>query len=139
MKQNRDIKDILNEHGIKPTLIRIKILEFLISSKEHPDVETIFKEIATHIPTLSRTSVYNTLNILVKHNLIREIKIEGGQIRYDGSLERHAHFKCVKCGKLFDVKLDCNNDNCLPNVNCGKIIQEHIYFIGICENCDKKN
>jgi Fe2+ or Zn2+ uptake regulation protein len=133
--ENTEVKEYLTKHGIKPTLIRVKTLEYLWNTKEHPDAETIYNELSKFIPTLSITSVYNTLNLFVKKGIILEIKIEGFQSRYDGCLDRHAHFKCIKCGKLFDLDLNCRLDVSLINV--GKIIEEHIYIIGICKDCYK--
>jgi len=133
--ENTEVKEYLTKHGIKPTLIRVKTLEYLWNTKEHPDAETIYNELSKLIPTLSITSVYNTLNLFVKKGIILEIKIEGFQSRYDGCLDRHAHFKCIKCGKLFDLDLNCRLDVSLINV--GKIIEEHIYIIGICKDCYK--
>lgn len=131
---NKDIKNFLKGHNIKPTLIRVKILEYLWNTREHPDADMIFEEISKFIPTLSKASVYNTLNLFLQHNIIQEIKIENEQIRYDGFTGRHAHFKCIKCGKLIDVELECKD--CRPLIK-GKILQEHIYFVGICEECLK--
>lgn len=134
MKKN-DVKEFLKEHNIKPTLIRVKTLEYLWSTREHPDAEKIFFEVAKSIPTLSMTSIYNTLNLFVEKKIIQEIKIEGVQIRYDGTVDKHGHFKCIKCGKLLDVEMDKEYK---LNIKEGKIIQEHIYLLGICNECLKK-
>jgi len=135
-KSKDDIKEYLKRHNVKPTLIRIKVLEYLWSTKEHPDADRIYNEILNYIPTLSRASIYNTLKLFVEKRLVLEIKIEGSQVRYDGNIDRHAHFKCIKCGKLLDVEID--NKVFFPSLKEGKILQEHIYILGICNDCLKK-
>ncbi|MEM4314651.1 MAG: transcriptional repressor, partial [Thermoplasmata archaeon] len=126
------IKDELQQYKIKPSLIRIKVLEYLKSTREHPNAEKIFKRLSKEIPTLSMTSIYNTLKLFIKKGVIKEIMIEEDEIRYDGINERHAHFKCIKCDKLYDIKLKCKS--CLDETDLKqvKIFDEHIYFVGIC-------
>ena len=64
-----DIEKYLREHGISPSYQRIRVFEYLISNKNHPTVDMIYKELIKEIPTLSRTTVYNTLNLLVKQKV----------------------------------------------------------------------
>jgi len=128
----------LIQHGIKPSLIRIKVYDYLKKDKDHPDAEKIFTALRKEIPTLSLTSVYNALKVLTKNKLIREIMIEEDEIRYDGFIEQHAHFKCIKCKKIFDVNLKYKNYLKFDELKKAKILDEHIYFIGICENCLNK-
>lgn len=137
MENLQEIKEKLIKYKIKPSLIRIKVYEFLKNTREHPDAEKIYNELKKEIPTLSRTSIYNALKVLVKNRVIKEVMIEEDEIRYDGFNDRHAHFKCIKCKKIYDIELKC--DSCLNNIKLknAKIIDEHIYFIGICENCNK--
>ncbi len=138
MQNLQKIKDKLQQYKIKPSLIRIKVLEYLNSTREHPNAEKIYKKLLKEIPTLSRTSVYNTLKLLTQKGAIKEIMIEEGEIRYDGINERHAHFKCVKCNNLYDLKLKCKS--CLEetDLNKVKVMDEHIYIVGICKKCLKK-
>ncbi|MGC8769662.1 MAG: Fur family transcriptional regulator [Brevinematia bacterium] len=133
---DRDIKNFLLEKDIKPTLIRIKTLEYLWSTKEHPDAEKIYREVAKFIPTLSMTSIYNTLNTFVEKGIITAIKIEEGVIRYDGDTKSHGHFKCIKCGKILDI--DIKQDIFKTEIKEGEVLEEHIYIIGICKECLKK-
>ena len=56
-------KNCLESKNIKPTLIRVKILEYLKANKTHPTAESIYEKLEKEIPTISRTSVYNALNL----------------------------------------------------------------------------
>ena len=132
------IKDIIKNSGINPSIQRIKIFEFLTNSLEHPTVDTIYKGLINEIPTLSRTTVYNTLKNFAKKNLILEITIDEKEVRYDYNTSNHAHFKCIKCNKVFDI---FSFDKFIKNdeIEGNKIYNQHFYFNGICKECKKKN
>ena len=63
-----DIGNYLKEHNIKPSYQRMKIFQYLLDNHNHPTVDTIYKALCTEIPTLSKTTVYNTLNLFIQQN-----------------------------------------------------------------------
>ena len=63
----------LQEKNIRPSLLRIKILEYLISVKTHPTVDEIYDKLLPEIPTLSKTTVYNTLKLLVEAGFPKQL------------------------------------------------------------------
>ena len=97
-----NIKEYLLEHNIKPSYSRIHIMEYLLSKKSHPTVDEIYKELAKDIPTLSKTTVYNTLSIFADNNIARVVTIEDNETRYDADMLNHGHFKCKSCGVVYD-------------------------------------
>ncbi|MBN2038739.1 MAG: transcriptional repressor [Spirochaetes bacterium] len=131
---NSDIKNILTEKGIKPSLHRMKVLEYLISNRNHPTVDSIYKDISSEIPTLSKTTVYNTLKTFLEYKVVQAVTIEDNEVRYDVETESHAHFKCTKCGKLYDIELDAKVLN-LKSVSGHAVRESHLYFKGICKSC----
>lgn len=50
----------LSEHRISPSHQRIKILQYLYAEPCHPTVDHIFHHLHKEIPTLSKSTVYNT-------------------------------------------------------------------------------
>jgi Fur family peroxide stress response transcriptional regulator len=129
---------MFSEKGIKPSLQRIKIMDFLMGNKTHPTVDTIYKHVVTEIPTLSKTTVYNTLKLLASKDLILTINIEDTETRYDADTEMHGHFKCFSCQQVYDFKLDTQEFS--TNVLGGFDIDEHhIYLKGVCSSCKSKN
>ena len=71
MKTEKSIKEMsqfLSEKGIKPSYQRVKILERLLADKSHPTVSDIYLDLVDEIPSLSKTTVYNTLNIFIEFN-----------------------------------------------------------------------
>lgn len=132
------LKEILSSNGIKPTCQRLKILEYLQGSRAHPTVDKIYHDVVKDMPTISKTTVYNTLNALAEKNIVTPISITGTEVRFDFS-ERgnHHHFLCEKCHKIMDMQVICPNLE-KREIN-GNIIKElHGYFKGICAGCAKK-
>ena len=61
-----NVGEYLKENGIKPSYQRMKIYEFLLQNRIHPTVDTIYRALNKEIPTLSKTTVYNTLNLFIE-------------------------------------------------------------------------
>ena len=47
------IKNILVAHGIRPSLHRLKVLEYVVAAKHHPTPEIIFQDLTAVIPAIS--------------------------------------------------------------------------------------
>lgn len=132
-----DVPKYLAEHGVKPSFQRIKILDYLISQKNHPTVNDIYLSLIDVIPTLSKTTVYNTLNLLIEHHLVNEVLVEENEVRYEFSEGIHGHFKCDRCGRLFDVPLKIDL-NAISDLARYTINEQHIFFKGFCSECSKE-
>lgn len=113
---------------------RLKVLDYLVQNRCHPTVDQIFIGLLQDIPTLSKTTVYNTLRVLAEAGLVRVITIEDNETRYDIGVETHGHLKCERCGAIYDFQIDI--DALAPRDLTGfKISDKHIYFKGICPPC----
>lgn len=131
-----NLNDYLKNHDIKPSLQRIKIFQYLINDKNHPTVDTIYKDLVKEIPTLSKTTVYNTLNLFMKKDIVTIITIEENETRYDADTSLHGHFKCEVCGEVydFDINIPELEDDMLKDFETK---EKHVYFKGKCKNCIK--
>jgi len=133
-----EIIQLLESRNIQASYHRMKILEYLVNHRTHPTVDKIYSSISGEIPTLSRTTVYNTLKVLVEKKLVAQVTVEENELRYDYSEGPHMHFKCTKCGELYDIF-----DNCkileVKNIDGHSIDEHHVYLKGICRNCREKN
>ncbi len=126
---------ILNANKIRPSGLRIKILEYILSHKTHPTIDEIYAELLKDNPTLSKTTVYNTTRILAENHLIKTITIDGQQVRYDGNVAFHGHFRCKNCGRIYDF-----NVNHVPEEAELKdflIENMDVYYVGSCKNCNE--
>jgi len=137
----KQIKNTCQSAAIKPTLQRMLILDFLSHCQEHVTVEEIFQGLAPQLPTLSRTTVYNTLGLLLEKGLIEAVAITGSEMRYSVKSTRvHHHFLCTRCGRIYDLGIDCpfmRGEQVA--VEGHQIAEIHGYFKGICRDCIQSN
>jgi len=135
-----DIQRYLVDHNIKPSIHRIAIAKFLWNNTSHPTVDDIYKALHPDIPTLSKTTVYNTMALFQEKHIVRVLKIDETELRYDFNTHPHIHFKCVKCGRIFDVEMKETDKIPISGmVNEHTILECHIYLDGICKECKNKN
>ena len=127
-----DAVTLLKEKGIRPSLIRIMVLEYLMAHKTHPTVEEVYDALIKNVPTLSKTSVYNTLHLLAENEIILEITIDPTKVRYDADTSLHGHFKCESCMNVWDFAVGQVQTSLSKEVD---IKTKEIYFTGLCEKC----
>lgn len=126
------ISELFKAKGIKATNQRIAVYKFLCDNRIHPDVDTVYKNVVKQNPSFSKTTVYNCLQTLAQYGLIIPVKIDVDKIRYDADTSFHGHFKCDKCGKIYDFVCDADNTN---GIDGFEIRQKDVYYSGICNRC----
>jgi len=130
------IKIALQGKGIKPTYQRMLILDYLVGNTKHPTAEAIYRELMQNVPTISKTTVYNTLNLLVEKGMLVALTITGSEIRYEFKKAKHCHFYCTRCGGIFDLNLQCPVLSSEQSEIEGHVVQElHGYLKGYCSSC----
>lgn len=91
------------ERGMRITSQRMLILRQLLENRNHPTAEDIYRPVCRTYPNISLATVYNTLNMLIELEEIRELPTTSGGKRFDPNLHHHDHALCEVCGRLFDV------------------------------------
>lgn len=129
-----DLKQELTDRKIYLSHQRLKVLEYLTQNTCHPTVDRIYTDLQKEISTLSKTTVYNTLRVLVEAGLVRTVTIEDNEARYDIECKNHGHFKCDSCGKIFDFHIDMDTLNSY-DLEGFSINDKKVYFKGICNSC----
>jgi Fur family peroxide stress response transcriptional regulator len=129
------IVDICKNRGIRPSFIRVKILEYLMANRTHPTVDEIFSRLAGKIPTLSKTTIYNALGVFTDAGLVRVVTVEDNETRYDADVSDHGHFKCKQCGRIYDFTVDANGLE-VDNLHGFRIEKRDVYFRGLCPYCN---
>ena len=125
---------ILKEHGVRPSLQRVCVFRYLRSVKTHPTVDEIYTALLPEYPSLSRTTVYNTLELLITNDLAISLDFGDGFLRYDADCSPHCHFKCKGCGKVFDVFVA--PPDCTKIVPAGfTLTGTSLYMFGLCDKC----
>ena len=129
-----ELSNELKRKKIRLSHQRLKVLEYLTLNRCHPTVDQIYVDLQKEVPTLSKTTIYNTLSTLVESGLVRVVTIEDNETRYDIEIENHGHFKCESCGTIFNFNIEIES---LPTeeLNSFKINDKNVYFKGICPRC----
>lgn len=124
----------LKEKHIRLSHQRIMVLDYLNRNHTHPTADQIYLALQKEIPTLSRTTVYNTLNSLAEAKMVHTLTIGSHEKRYDIVTETHGHFKCEKCGMIVDFSVNPDSIS-LSELQGYQINQKNITIIGICPKC----
>ncbi len=88
-------KELCQERGLKATSQRFIILNTLISKASHPTADQLFDDVTAKLPSVSRDTVYRTLNIFAASGLVKRLMMPGGATHFDGDMEKHHHFPLV--------------------------------------------
>lgn len=123
--------------GTKYSKSREAIVRFLMTRKDHPTAEVIYKNVKEECPKISLGTVYRNLALLTELGQIQRISCGDGQEHYDGNAGEHPHFVCSKCQKVIDLEMD-NLEflNTLAGKNFRGQIETHkLVFYGKCEEC----
>jgi Fur family peroxide stress response transcriptional regulator len=130
----QSVQQYLIDHGIGPTIQRLVIMDYLLTHRTHPTVHEIYTDLLPQIPTLSKTTVHNTLRFFVERKIVRHIDIDERNARFDGEIEAHAHFRCKKCGCILDIPLP-EIKNLFPQEPDFSIEDAYVNIKGYCKNC----
>ena len=129
--------DVLEGAGLSPTMQRVAVLRYLLLNEDHPTVKTIYQAVKKEIPTLSKTTVYNTLEAFKESSLVITVSSDSDEQHYDIGLADHMHFVCRVCGDIYDMKPAQLR---IKSVMDGHKIEQHdITLRGVCKKCRKEN
>ena len=129
----------LQKFEIKPSMQRIEIMQYLLDNRIHPNVDEIYTALSSKIPTLSKTTVYNTLKLFEEHNAVKILTIDEKNTSYDIDTSPHAHFFCKECNKIVDLS------KVMPAIDQSHLLDGHLvtdthfYCKGICNSCLKSH
>ncbi|NDV58598.1 Fur family transcriptional regulator [Bacteroides sp. 519] len=130
--------DRLLEFKIKPSVQRMAIMDYLLKNCNHPTVEDIYKALSPFIPTLSKTTVYNTLKLFAEQGAVTILTIDDKNACFDIKMTPHAHFLCKKCGSISDLPHEMSSKDMNTLKEMGHNVTEiHYYYKGICKKCLK--
>ena len=128
----------MRELGMRATEPRITILDLLSTyPHEHFTVDEIFTRLREEHPSLSKTTVYNTLMAFRVKGLIHVLTIIESEMLSGYGDSDHHHFYCRECGSIEDIDVSCPFMNSMLHGK-HKVEEIHGYFKGICKSCNQK-
>jgi Fur family transcriptional regulator, peroxide stress response regulator len=133
----RSAIEMLNEKGISPSFNRIMIMDYLLSSVAHPTADEIYNEVKKSKANLSKMTIYNVLNIFEEKDLVRAVNISEKEVRFDATVNDHAHFKCRKCSSVLDIDVDYSHLK-TNGLQAFDVDRRDVFFYGLCPKCCSK-
>tara|TARA_Y100000814_G_scaffold116118_2_gene82869 strand:+ start:1310 stop:1753 length:444 start_codon:yes stop_codon:yes gene_type:complete len=104
----KKFEDALKAEKIKLTPQRQAIFTNIMDSDEHRECDDIYNSLVQDDITVSKATIYRTLDILVKYDLIRKLVIGDGKAKYEPKIGKphHDHMICIETGKIIEFDND---------------------------------
>ena len=119
VSQNPDIPaeiEIPDEiSGLRMTRQRQEVYRILTQERNHPTANDVFMRVKDRLPNISLATVYNCLEALVQHGIIRQVNFDRQSSRYCPNLSEHGHFHDAATGVIHDVSFK-------PGINLADIL-----------------
>lgn len=130
--------DALHAVGLKATPQRLAVYEFLRETDTHPTAEEICQALRSRYPTLSLSTVYNTLDALVACGAINALgAVCGGRMHFDGNTAPHINLACSSCGRISDLPSELVEKlgEIVTRESGFSVTSSRIVFQGVCSDC----
>lgn len=112
------------------------IARVVMDACDHPTADTVLERARAEMPSLSLGTVYRVLKDMARRGEIREVVCKDAPSRFDKTTANHAHFTCVKCGKIKDVFFDLDKfDKSVVDFDKDVVLESQLIFRGICADC----
>jgi len=89
--------------GLRMTRQRREVYRVIMGNRDHPTVNDVFLRVKDALPNISLATVYNCLEALVQHGIIRQVNFDRNPSRFCPNLEEHGHFHDCATGAIHDV------------------------------------
>ena len=128
---------LCREKRLKVTPQRIAIYRELVKTDEHPSAEMLHEKVRQVFASISLDTVNRTLLTLNDIGAAFIVEGSGDAKRFDGGLEAHQHFKCIKCKRVIDFLHEPFNNIKVPQEmeEMFVVLRKSVYLEGICDLC----
>ncbi|MCX7884996.1 MAG: transcriptional repressor [Caloramator sp.] len=139
--KDKYINKVLLGNGIKITKHRRDIIKILNTSNKPLSVEEIYLLLKENNSSINLSTVYRTMDILIKKNIIvKNNPFNDNIYRYQMYEDNHSHhIVCLKCNKIVKIK-ECPFKDFEDKIKneTGFDIENHKFEIyGYCNDCKK--
>ena len=132
-----DIVKTLRQNGYRATPQRLAIYDALWNAGSHPSVYEIHAHVEKRDPTISKATVYKTLQLFVEIGIVNEMGFKDESTRYDPDMGLHINLICINCGEVEDF-LYQNLDGITPDLEQKRgfqVVRHRFEVHGICSRC----
>ena len=89
--------------GLRLTKQRQEVYQVLLEQRDHPTAGEVYARVRTKMPSISLATVYNCLDALVAHRIVRQVNFDREPSRFCPNLVEHGHFQDVTTGIIHDI------------------------------------
>ena len=102
----------------------------------HPTADRIYAKVRRAMPGISLGTVYRNLQKLVGDKKLKVLTLGRSQ-RFDPMVDRHDHFICEKCNRVYDLVVNAVEKVRLPSLprQGFKVTSHQLSLYGICKSC----
>ena len=118
------VEERLKLYGLRPTRARIRIGMILLDKPKHLSADQVHEKLKLKGYTISKATVYNTLNAFAKYGIVSEVTIDPSRTYYDSTTKAHHHFFNVDTGQLMDIASDDISVENIPRLPDNTQIQD---------------
>lgn len=131
-----DISAALKAAGLQVTAQRLAVYQ-AVQSSPHAMADDICQSVRTELGVISRQAVYDALNAMSEHGIIRRIQPAGSAARYEHRVDNHHHLICRQCENLIDIDCAVGKAPCLvaEHDHGYEIDEAEVTYWGICPAC----
>lgn len=136
----RKFNEFLDSRGMRRTAERYAILDRVMSINGHFTIEELQQMIEEEGFRVSRSTVYNTVELLMEAKMLRRHVFEGMLAQYERITLPHTHLICTTCGKVKEVR-DTNFAAFMNAHRFNAFNTDHysLYIYGTCSTCARKS
>lgn len=104
MKKRSGLADALKNAGFRMTPQRMAICEALSTRFDHPTAQSLYDELKDEYPSLSLTTVYQTLDTLLRIGAITSLGTAGDDtVHFEVNIDPHINLACLTCHRICDL------------------------------------
>ncbi len=98
-------KESMKKEGLRCTRERIAVLREVYASDNHLDADEIYIHLKKKEISISRATVYHTLDLLFKFHLVNKVDLGHKHTHYERShgVTNHLHIICEQCDTVEEV------------------------------------
>lgn len=103
--QGTGLTKALQEAGFRMTPQRVAICQALAARFDHPTAQSVYRQVKGTYPSLSMTTVYQTLDTLLRIGAITSLGTAGDDtVHFEVNTEPHINLACLTCHRICDLK-----------------------------------
>lgn len=116
------------------------IIGVLKNTSSHPCADWIYEQVRKEIPNISLGTVYRNLRLLKEAGTLSEFGLSDGIARFDGNTRAHYHFRCDRCGRVFDLDepVDKTIEARIARKTGFTVTNHRLELSGLCLDCQQR-